>query len=102
MFGWMSQTPLNLCRVQEMVAYLATPGFLTTSLSSELGAVAEVLGSEVSVRKAKRDIKLRFGKCVRSRFLLAGFRIVCDKLRQCGLWLKVWAGVLISAQDGLG
>ncbi|CAJ1398358.1 unnamed protein product [Effrenium voratum] len=37
MFGWMSQTPLNLCRVQEMVAYLATPGFLTTSLSSELG-----------------------------------------------------------------
>jgi len=40
MFGWMAQTPLNLLRVQEMVAFLATPGALFSSLATDIGLAA--------------------------------------------------------------
>eukprot|EP00435_Cladocopium_sp_Y103_P071598 s369_g37.t3 len=41
MFGWMVETPLNLLRVQEMVAFLATPGAVAMSLATDIGASAE-------------------------------------------------------------
>ena len=42
MFGWMAQTPLNLLRVQEMIAFLATPGAISTSLATDIGVGAHM------------------------------------------------------------
>eukprot|EP00931_Biecheleriopsis_adriatica_P077360 TRINITY_DN50944_c0_g1_i1.p1 TRINITY_DN50944_c0_g1~~TRINITY_DN50944_c0_g1_i1.p1 ORF type:complete len:405 (-),score=84.91 TRINITY_DN50944_c0_g1_i1:40-1185(-) len=40
MLGWVSQTPLNVLRVTELIAFLSTPGALSSSLADDLGAIS--------------------------------------------------------------
>jgi len=48
MFGWMAQTPLNLLRVQEMIAFLATPGAISTSLATDIGYSSQDASSMIT------------------------------------------------------
>lgn len=57
MFGWMVETPLNLLRVQEMVAFLATPGAVAMSLATDIGSpgnVASMITGMMNVLPMKR------------------------------------------------